>query len=58
MGVSRGSIGGFLEMRVVVGSVSSVEKIEVFGLVKGFVGGQGPLIPINGWVDVFEPGES
>ena len=57
MGMMRGSIGGFLEMRVVVGGVSGMGKVEVFGLVKGFVDGQGPLIPIDGWVDIFEPGK-
>ena len=39
MGMPGGSIGGFLEMGVVVGGVSSVGKIEVFGLVEGFVDG-------------------
>ena len=39
MGVLRGSIGGFLEMRVVVGGVSSVGKVEVFGLVKRLIDG-------------------
>ena len=39
MGVSRGSMGGFLEMGVVVGGVSGVGKIEVFGLVEGFIDG-------------------
>ena len=35
----RGLIGGFLEMRVMAGGVSSVGKVEVFGLVKGLVDG-------------------
>ena len=39
MDVLRGSVGGFLEMGVMVGDVSGVGKVEVFGLVKGFVNG-------------------
>ena len=39
MGVSRGSVGGFLEMGVVAEGVSGVRKVEIFGLVKGFVNG-------------------
>ena len=58
MGVSGGSIGGFFEVRVVAGGVGSVGKVEVLGLVKGFVDGQGSSVPIDGQVDVFEPGES
>ena len=58
MGVPGGSIGGFLEIRVMVGGVSSVREVEVFGLVKGFIDGQGSLVPIDGRVDVFEPGKS
>ena len=57
MGMPRGSIGGFLEMGVVAGGVGSVGKVELFGLVQGFVDGQGSLIPVDGWVGVLEPGE-
>ena len=39
MGVSRGSMGRLLEVRVVAGGVSGVGKIEVLGLVKGFIDG-------------------
>ena len=39
MGVLRGSMGGLLEMGVVAGGVGGVGKIEVFGLVEGFVDG-------------------
>ena len=39
MGMPRRSIGGFLEMGVVTGGVSGVGKVEVFGLIKGFVDG-------------------
>ena len=57
MGVLRGSIGGFLEMRVMARGVGGVGEVEVFGLVKGFVDGQGLLIPFDGQVDIFEPGK-
>ena len=39
MGMPGGSIGGFLEMGVMVGGVCGVGKIEVFGLVEGLVNG-------------------
>ena len=39
MGVLRGSVGGFLEVRVVAGDVGSVGEVEIFGLVEGFVDG-------------------
>ena len=39
LGVSRGSVGGFLEMGVVTGGVGGVGKVEVFGLVEGLVDG-------------------
>ena len=39
MGMPRRSIGGFLEMGVVMGGVGGVGKVEVFGLVKGFIDG-------------------
>ena len=57
-GVSRGLIDGLLEMKVMAGGVSSVGKVEVLGLVKGFIDGQGSSVPIDGWVDVFKPGKS
>ena len=58
MDVSGGLVGGFLEVGVMAGGVSSVEKVEVLGLVKEFINGQGPLVPVNGQVDVFEPRKS
>ena len=39
IGVPRGSIGRFSEMGVVSGGVSSVGKVEVFGLIEGFIDG-------------------
>ena len=39
MDVLRGLMGGFLEVGVVAGGVSGVGKVEIFGLVKGFVNG-------------------
>ena len=39
IGVSRGSTGRFLEVGVVVGGVGGMGKVEVFGLVEGFVDG-------------------
>ena len=39
MGMLGGSIGGFLEVRVVAGDVGGVGEVEIFGLVEGFVDG-------------------
>ena len=58
MDVLRGSTGGFLEVGIVVGGVGGVGKVEILRLVRGFINGQGSLIPVDGRVDVFEPGES
>ena len=58
MGVLRGSVGGFSEKRVMARGVGGVGEIEVLGQVKGFVDGRGSLVPIDGRVDVFEPGKS
>ena len=45
-------------MGVVAGGVSGVGKVEVFRLIEGLVDGQGFLAPVDGWIDVFEPGKS
>ena len=39
MGVSRGSVGRFPKMGVMAGGVSCVGKVEVLGLIEGFVDG-------------------
>ena len=53
-----GGLGGSSLVERVVRDISSVGEVEVFGLIQGFINGQGSLTPVNGWIDFLEPGES
>ena len=39
MDILGGSIGGFLEVRVMAGDVGGVGEVETFGQVEGFIDG-------------------
>ena len=50
--------GGSDEMGFVVFGISGEREEEFLGLVKGFFDGDGLVDPVDGGVDIFQPGES
>ena len=56
--VSRGFDRGSNEVGFMAFGVGGEREEEFLGLVKGFLDGDGLVDPVNGGVDVFQPGES
>ena len=56
--VSRGFDGGTDEVRFMVFGVRGEGTEQFLGLVKGFFDGDGLVDPVDGGVDILQPGES